>query len=122
MFIAVDVSKPQKMTIAIGARISLPGLPMPSAMGTKAKPAASAVINIGASVFLVPDDLFQDPIPDRYVKAVTTVMLRANWHTYQVLTKRAERLKVLLATKLKAGNPAIRRKEGHTPPWSPRPQ
>jgi protein gp37 len=30
-------------------------------------------------------------------------MLRANWHTYQVLTKRAERLKVLLATKLHAG-------------------
>jgi len=38
-------------------------------------------------------DLFQDAIPDQYIKAVTTVMLRANWHTYQVLTKRAERLK-----------------------------
>jgi protein gp37 len=48
-------------------------------------------------------DLFQDPIPDRYAEAVTTVMLRANWHTYQVLTKRAERLKVLLGTKLNEG-------------------
>jgi protein gp37 len=28
-------------------------------------------------------------------------MLRANWHTYQVLTKRAERLKTLLTTKLR---------------------
>jgi protein gp37 len=33
-------------------------------------------------------------------------MLRANWHTYQVLTKRAERLKVLLATKLNEGGAA----------------
>jgi protein gp37 len=48
-------------------------------------------------------DLFQDPVPDKYVEAVTTIMLRANWHTYQVLTKRAERLKVLLATKLFEG-------------------
>jgi protein gp37 len=48
-------------------------------------------------------DLFQDPVPDRYVEAVTAVMLRVNWHTYQVLTKRAERLKVLLATKLCEG-------------------
>jgi protein gp37 len=48
-------------------------------------------------------DLFQDPVPDQYVETVTTVMLRANWHTYQVLTKRAERLNVLLATKLYEG-------------------
>jgi protein gp37 len=48
-------------------------------------------------------DLFQDPVPDRYVEAVTAVMLSANWHTYQVLTKRAERLKALLATKLCEG-------------------
>src|SRR5207237_1022875 len=31
-----------------------------------------------------------------------TVMLRTNWHTYQVLTKRAERLNHLLTTKLEA--------------------
>ena|ERR1039458_1995099 len=48
-------------------------------------------------------DLFQDPVPDRYIETVTTVMHRANWHTYQILTKRAERLKVLLATKLHEG-------------------
>jgi protein gp37 len=46
-------------------------------------------------------DLFQDAVSDEYIIAVTTVMLRANWHTYQVLTKRAERLENLLRTKLR---------------------
>jgi protein gp37 len=48
-------------------------------------------------------DLFQDPIPDPYIAAVARIMLRANWHTYQVLTKRAERLKDLLANELHDG-------------------
>jgi protein gp37 len=47
-------------------------------------------------------DLFQDAVPDSYIIAVAEVMLRTEWHTYQVLTKRAERLYNLLATKLKA--------------------
>ncbi len=46
-------------------------------------------------------DLFQDAIPDAYIEAVAQTMLVANWHTYQVLTKRADRLQQLLATKLK---------------------
>jgi protein gp37 len=46
-------------------------------------------------------DLFQDPVPDDYVEAVAKVMLLANWHTYQVLTKRAERLKQLLGGRIK---------------------
>ncbi len=46
-------------------------------------------------------DLFQDAVPEEYILAVCTVMLRANWHTYQVLTKRAERLERLLKTKLR---------------------
>ena len=45
-------------------------------------------------------DLFQDAIPDGYIEAVADVMLHANWHTYQVLTKRADRLQQLLATRL----------------------
>ena len=45
-------------------------------------------------------DLFQDAVPDDYIEAVANVMLRANWHTYQVLTKRADRLQQLLTTKL----------------------
>ena len=43
-------------------------------------------------------DLFQDVVPDEYIRLVANVMLRANWHTYQVLTKRAERMKELLTT------------------------
>jgi len=46
-------------------------------------------------------DLFQHAVPNDYVQAVATVMRRANWHTYQVLTKRSERLRDLLATDLK---------------------
>jgi protein gp37 len=45
--------------------------------------------------------LFQDVVPDEYINAVATVMLRANWHTFQVLTKRADRLEHLLKTTLR---------------------
>jgi protein gp37 len=37
-------------------------------------------------------DLFHDQVPDAYIEAVAKVMSGANWHTYQVLTKRSERL------------------------------
>lgn len=47
-------------------------------------------------------DLFQPGVPDDYVEAVCEVMMKANWHTYQVLTKRSERLKVMLNGKLRA--------------------
>ena len=50
-------------------------------------------------------DLFQDPVPDEYIDAVASIMLHANWHTYQVLTKRAARLQDLLSNKL--GNAAM---------------
>ena len=45
-------------------------------------------------------DLFQDGVPDDYVVAVARVMAAAKWHTYQVLTKRSERMLSLLRTKL----------------------
>lgn len=45
-------------------------------------------------------DLFQTDVPDDYIEDVVAVMVRANWHTYQVLTKRADRLQHLLSTKL----------------------
>lgn len=41
-------------------------------------------------------DLFQDGVPYEYIKAVSRVMVTANWHTYQVLTKRSERLRHML--------------------------
>ncbi len=42
-------------------------------------------------------DLFQPGVPDEYVRVVSEVMATANWHTYQVLTKRSERLRDLLS-------------------------
>ncbi len=41
-------------------------------------------------------DLFQDGIPDEYLERVSRVMTAADWHTYQVLTKRSERLGQML--------------------------
>ncbi len=37
-------------------------------------------------------DVFHKDVPDEYVQSVVGVMQTANWHTYQVLTKRYERL------------------------------
>jgi len=45
-------------------------------------------------------DLFHDQVPESYIIAVTRVMMCANWHTYQVLTKRSERLRKLLNSTL----------------------
>jgi protein gp37 len=45
-------------------------------------------------------DLFHESVPDEYVVAVAKVMVAANWHTYQVLTKRSERLRELLNSSL----------------------
>lgn len=46
-------------------------------------------------------DLFQPGVPDDYIIAVAKIMQSANWHTYQVLTKRAERLAQLLRGRLR---------------------
>ena len=45
-------------------------------------------------------DLFHNDVPDSYILKVADVMRRAQWHTYQVLTKRADRLARLLKTHL----------------------
>lgn len=45
-------------------------------------------------------DLFHPNVADEYIEKVCRVMLAANWHTYQVLTKRADRMAALLKTKL----------------------
>jgi protein gp37 len=37
-------------------------------------------------------DLFHEGVRDEYIAAVVDVMAKANWHTYQVLTKRSSRL------------------------------
>jgi protein gp37 len=46
-------------------------------------------------------DLFHDDIPVGYIARIGRVMESANWHTYQILTKRHERLHALLSYDLK---------------------
>lgn len=45
-------------------------------------------------------DLFHKDVPDDYIVDVARVMHLARWHTFQVLTKRSERLRDLLRSKL----------------------
>jgi protein gp37 len=47
-------------------------------------------------------DLFQPEVPDEYIEDVVKVMVEANWHTYQVLTKRSERLGHMLKGRLES--------------------
>ncbi len=46
-------------------------------------------------------DLFQEGVPTSYIVEVARIMERACWHTYQVLTKRPERMKRLLSGELR---------------------
>jgi protein gp37 len=46
-------------------------------------------------------DLFHEGVPDEYILKVAEVMRAADWHTFQVLTKRSERMAELLNTKLR---------------------
>jgi protein gp37 len=51
-------------------------------------------------------DLFHPEVSDDYIEKVCRVMLAANWHTYQVLTKRGDRMSRLLQTKLRGATTA----------------
>ncbi|MCE9544577.1 MAG: phage Gp37/Gp68 family protein [Planctomycetia bacterium] len=46
-------------------------------------------------------DLFHEDVPDEYIVAATKVMQAADWHIFQVLTKRSSRLRDLLKSKLR---------------------
>jgi protein gp37 len=46
-------------------------------------------------------DLFHEGVSDDYIAEVASVMVQANWHTYQVLTKRSARMRALLTSRLK---------------------
>ena len=46
-------------------------------------------------------DLFHEDVPDSYIEKVADVMMAADWHIYQVLTKRADRMAKLLGGRLK---------------------
>jgi protein gp37 len=57
--------------------------------------------NIPKTIFVNSmSDLFHQSVPDVYISAVAKVMSTVGWHTYQVLTKRAPRLRSLLSTEL----------------------
>ncbi len=46
-------------------------------------------------------DLFHDEVPDEYITRVAETMKAADWHVYQILTKRSERLRTLLQSSLR---------------------
>ena len=46
-------------------------------------------------------DLFHEGVPDEYIERVVRIMAAASWHTFQVLTKRSERLLSLLSGPLR---------------------
>lgn len=46
-------------------------------------------------------DLFHKDVPDDYVVRTCDVMRKADWHVYQVLTKRSARLRMLAASALR---------------------
>jgi protein gp37 len=46
-------------------------------------------------------DLFHDGVPDEYIEAVARVMVKAEWHTFQILTKRSARMASLLRGRLR---------------------
>jgi protein gp37 len=41
-------------------------------------------------------DLFQDGVPIEFIERIWSVMQEANWHTYQVLTKRPRNMAAIL--------------------------
>jgi protein gp37 len=45
-------------------------------------------------------DLFHEDVPASYIAAVGEVMRRGDWHIYQILTKRHDRMRDLLQTEL----------------------
>jgi protein gp37 len=46
-------------------------------------------------------DLFHEDVPDDYIVAAFEVMAAVDWHVYQVLTKRPERMQRLIADRLR---------------------
>lgn len=46
-------------------------------------------------------DLFHERVPGDYIVSIARVMEAANWHTYQVLTKRSARMRDMLSSELR---------------------
>lgn len=69
---------------------------VPEKLGDPLRWATSRMIFVNSM-----SDLFHEDVPDDYIISVARVMTAANWHTYQVLTKRPDRLLNLLNSKLR---------------------
>jgi protein gp37 len=69
---------------------------VPEKLGDPLRWGASRMIFVNSM-----SDLFHKDVPDDYIISVARVMTAANWHTFQVLTKRADRLQKLLQGKLR---------------------
>jgi protein gp37 len=68
---------------------------MPEKLGEPLRWAKSKMVFVNSM-----SDLFHDGVTDDYIEHVCLVMQRANWHTFQVLTKRSERMRDLLNSRL----------------------
>jgi protein gp37 len=62
-------------------------------------------------------DLFHEDVSDEYIEKICRVMLAAHWHTYQILTKRANRMAALLQGKLREAAKAGHICSAHEGPW-----
>jgi protein gp37 len=69
---------------------------VPEKLGDPIRWATSRMIFVNSM-----SDLFHEKVPDEYIVSVARVMVAANWHTYQILTKRADRMLNLLNGKLR---------------------
>jgi len=49
-------------------------------------------------------DLFHRDVPDEFIERVLDVMVNASWHTFQVLTKRPERMRRFFAKRVVPDN------------------
>jgi protein gp37 len=69
---------------------------VPEKLGDPIRWATSRMIFVNSM-----SDLFHEKVSDDYIVSVARVMVAANWHTYQILTKRADRMLGLLSSKLR---------------------
>ena len=64
---------------------------VPEKLGDPLRWASSKMVFVNSM-----SDLFEERVPESYIEAVISVMETANWHTYQVLTKRSDRMREVL--------------------------
>jgi protein gp37 len=69
---------------------------VPEKLGEPLRWASSRMIFVNSM-----SDLFHEDVPDDFILDVARVMELATWHTFQVLTKRSERLQDLLGGRLR---------------------